>query len=83
VATLATTDGADRLADQFQPDGALLPHPASRLRAFWARLLARPEVRAAFDQAARIMPQRYWPAATPRALPPPPASGSGDGTTTT
>ena len=31
------TEGADRLADQFQPDGALLPHAPSPLRALWAR----------------------------------------------
>ncbi len=81
IATLATHDGADRLADQFQPDGALLPHPASRLRALWARLLARPDVKAAFERAARILPKTYWPATTPRALPVP-AAGTDAATTT-
>jgi hypothetical protein len=83
IATLATGEGADRLADQFQPDGALLPHPASRLRGLWARLLGRADVRAAFDRAARIMPKPYWPASTPRPLPAPPSDGTGDGLTTT
>ena len=81
IVTLATPDGADRLADQFQPDGALLPHPASRLRGLWDRLLARPDVKAAFDRTARILPQPYWPSATPRALPVP--AHPNDGTTTT
>ena len=81
IATLATHDGADRLADQFQPDAALLPHSASRLRGLWARLLARPDVRAAFERAARILPKTYWPSSTPRALPVP-AAGTDPITTT-
>ncbi|MBA2932845.1 hypothetical protein HZF05_01925 [Sphingomonas sp. CGMCC 1.13654] len=83
IAALATSEGADALADQFQPDGALLPHPASRLRALWARLLARPDVKAAFDRTARILPKTYWPQTTPRPLPAPPSDGTGDGLTTT
>jgi hypothetical protein len=83
IATLATAEGADALADQFQPDGALLPHSPSRLRALWARLLTRADVKAAFDRAARIMPRAYWPSATPRPLPAPPSGGTGDGLTTT
>jgi hypothetical protein len=83
VATLATAEGADALADQFQPDGALLPHSPSRLRALWARLLTRADVKAAFDRVARIMPRPYWPSATPRPLPAPPSDGTGDGLTTT
>ncbi|WBO22185.1 hypothetical protein [Sphingomonas abietis] len=83
VATLATPDGPDRLADQFQPDGALPPHPVSRLRGLWARLLLRPDVKAAFDRVARILPKPYWPSATPRALPAPPASDPAAGTSTT
>jgi hypothetical protein len=83
VATLATAEGADTLADQFQPDGALLPHAPSRLRGLWARLLARADVKAAFDRVARIMPKPYWPATTPRQLPAPPSDGTGDALTTT
>lgn len=83
ISTLATGEGADRLADQFQPDGALLPHPPSRLRGLWMRLLGRADVRAAFDRAARILPKPYWPATTPRPLPAPPSDGTGDGLTTT
>jgi len=83
VSTLATAEGADALADQFQPDGALLPHSPSRLRALWARLLARADVKVAFDRTARIMPKAYWPSATPRPLPAPPSDGTGDGLTTT
>ena len=81
IATLATHDGADRLADQFQPDGALLPHSASRLRALWARLLARPDVKAAFERSARILPKTYWPSSAPRALPAP-AAGTDPATIT-
>jgi hypothetical protein len=83
VAALATAEGADALADQFQPDGALLPHSPSRLRALWARLLVRADVKAAFDRAARILPRPYWPATTPRPLPAPSSDGTGDGLTTT
>ncbi|USI73069.1 hypothetical protein [Sphingomonas morindae] len=78
IAALATRDGASRLAEQFQPQGAFFLHPPGRMRARWAALLARPAVRAAFDRVARILPERLWPAATPRALPappPPPADG--------
>lgn len=74
VAAFATPDGADRLADQFQPGDALFLHPRSSLRAQWARLLERQDVRAAFDRAARILPRALWPAAAPRAVPPPAAS---------
>lgn len=81
IDTLSTHDGVDRLADQFQPDGALLPHSVSRLRALWARLLARADVKAAFERSARILPKTYWPASTPRALPAP-AAGTDSATTT-
>jgi hypothetical protein len=80
VAALATPEGADRLADQFQPDGALLPHAPSHLRGLWARLLSRPEVKAAFDRSARILPKAYWPLSTPRPLPVP---AGGDAASTT
>ncbi len=80
IATLGTPEGADRLADQFQPDGALLPHAPSSLRALWGRLLTRPDVKAAFGRAARILPKPYWPLSTPRALPAPP--GGVDASTT-
>ncbi|PXA83690.1 hypothetical protein DMC47_42705 [Nostoc sp. 3335mG] len=83
VSTLATAEGADALADQFQPDGALLPHSPSRLRALWAHLLTRADVKAAFDRVARIMPKPYWPQTTPRPLPAPPSGGTDDGLTTT
>jgi hypothetical protein len=83
IAALAISEGADALADQFQPDGALLPHSPSRLRGMWARLLVRPDVKAAFDRVARIMPKPYWPQTTPRPLPAPRSDGTGDGLTTT
>ncbi len=79
IAALATTEGADRLADQFQPDAALLPHASSRLRLLWAKLLTRGDVKAAFERAARILPKPYWPLATPRALP----ASAGDSASTT
>lgn len=81
VATLRSAEGAARLADQFQPDGALLPHASSHLRTLWTKLLSRPEVKSAFDRTARILPKPYWPLATPRALPAPVAGG--DASTTT
>ncbi len=80
IAALGTSEGADRLADQFQPDGALLPHAPSHLRGLWGRLLARPDVKAAFERSARILPKPYWPLATPRALPAP-VDGAGSTTT--
>jgi len=81
ITALATTEGADRLADQFQPDGALLPHAPSPLRALWGKLLSRPDVKAAFDRSARILPKPYWPLATPRALPAPADGGDASSTT--
>ena len=81
IAALATSEGADRLADQFQPDGALLPHAPSHLRGLWGKLLARPEVKAAFDRSARILPKPYWPLPTPRALPLPADGGNASSTT--
>lgn len=81
VAALATSEGADRLADQFQPDGALLPHAPSHLRGLWAKLLTRSDVKAAFERAARILPKSYWPLATPRALPAPADGGDASSTT--
>jgi len=81
VTALGTTEGADRLADQFQPEGALLPHAPSHLRTLWAKLLTRPDVKAAFERAARILPKPYWPLATPRALPAPADGGDPSSTT--
>jgi hypothetical protein len=68
VKTLATPDGADRIADQFQPSGAI-GAPPSRLREQWQRLLARPAVKAAFEKSARILPRTLWPARTERPVP--------------
>lgn len=68
VKTLATPDGAGRLADQFQPSGAL-GSPPSRLRDQWQRLLARPAMKAAFQKSARILPRTLWPARTARPVP--------------
>jgi hypothetical protein len=79
MATLGTPDGADRLADQFQPAGALFLAQPSALRESWERLLARADVRAAFDRAARILPKPLWPARD-RAVP---VSAALAGTTTT
>ncbi len=69
ITALGTRDGADTLADQFQPAGALWAPIGSRLRSLWAPLLARPAVKAAFDKAARILPERLWPDRQPRPLP--------------
>jgi hypothetical protein len=75
IAALATAEGTDRVADQFQPEGSIYAGAPSRLRALWGRLLARGDVKAAFDKSARILPKPLWPARTPRAVPV--AAGSG------
>lgn len=69
VSTLGTRDGADMLADQFQPAAALWAPIGSRLRSLWTPLLARPAVKAAFDKAARILPESLWPDRKARPLP--------------
>lgn len=69
VATLATQEGASVLADQFQPEGALWAPAPSRLRAMWGEFLKRPDVKAAFDKRARILPETLWPQRTPRPIP--------------
>ena len=69
IATLATQEGTAALADQFQPDDAIWAPSGSRLRALWATFLTRPDVKAAFDKSARILPKRLWPAKTPRPIP--------------
>lgn len=69
IATFGTSEGASRLADQFQPDGAIWAPAESRLRALWATFLQRPDVKRAFDASARILPQTLWPAAQPRPIP--------------
>lgn len=69
VHALAQPDGADMLADQFQPAGAFWISPPSRLRALWAPLLARPDVKSAFDKVARVLPKDLWPSPQPRPIP--------------
>jgi hypothetical protein len=69
IHTLSTPEGTDGIADQFQPGGVYQAHDPSRLRAMWARLLARGDVKAAFDRAARILPKPLWPSPTPRIVP--------------
>jgi hypothetical protein len=81
IAALATPEGTDRIADQFQPGEAIYAHPPSRLRALWARLLARGDVKAAFVRSARILPKPLWPASTPRAVPVLPGAAPASSTT--
>lgn len=69
VATLATPQEASNIIDQFQPDGALGLPVQSRLRALWVPFLARPDVKAAFGKAGRILPRTLWPAREPRPIP--------------
>jgi len=69
VATFATSEGASRLTDQFQPDGAIWAPAASRLRALWATFLRRSDVRRAFDRSARILPENLWPTRDARPVP--------------
>jgi hypothetical protein len=65
---LATAGGADRIADQFQPSGAI-GAPPSRLREQWQRLLTRPAVKTAFEKSARILPRSLWPSRAERPVP--------------
>jgi len=69
IRALSTVEGASGIADQFQPEGAFWAPSESRLRAMWGPLLARADVKAAFDKAARILPQSLWPAKAPREIP--------------
>lgn|GEM_PF-2033361 len=82
VSTLATTEGAGQIADQFQPDGAFGLPGKSKLRAMWQPFLQRPDVKAAFEKAARILPKTLWPSETPREIPRAPDAMSYDGPTT-
>ncbi|MFP5454965.1 MAG: hypothetical protein ACLGHK_05650, partial [Alphaproteobacteria bacterium] len=54
---------------QFQPTGALWAAPKSRLRDLWAGLLARPDVKAAFEKRGRILPKAYWPSPEAQPIP--------------
>lgn len=74
VKTLATNEGAERMADQFQPGGALFGAGDSRLRLLWTNFLQRREVRAAFDRTARVLPQTLWPVPGERPIPRDPAA---------
>jgi tetratricopeptide (TPR) repeat protein len=69
VETLKTAEGAGLLADQFQPQETLWAPGPSRLRQLWIAFGRRADVKAAFDKAARILPERYWPSRTPRPIP--------------
>lgn len=77
VAALATSEGASAIADQFQPDGAIWAPAQSRLRALWTPFLARPDVNAAFQRRARILPRPLWPAREPRPIPRKPSADPG------
>ncbi|WP_157216477.1 tetratricopeptide repeat protein [Flavisphingomonas formosensis] len=84
VHALSSIEGASNITDQFQPDGAFWAPSQSRLRGLWVPLLARPDVRTAFDKAARILPQSLWPSRTPRDIPgPAPAVQDDDSVPTT
>jgi tetratricopeptide (TPR) repeat protein len=69
IVALATQEGASALADQFQPADALWASAPSRLRALWGEFLKRPDVKAAFDRRARILPRTLWPQREPRPIP--------------
>jgi tetratricopeptide (TPR) repeat protein len=85
IHALSSVEGTSNIADQFQPSGAFWAASESRLRALWAPLLARPDVKAAFDKSARILPQSLWPAKEPRPIPrtTPAAPGGNDVSPTT
>jgi tetratricopeptide (TPR) repeat protein len=79
IHALGSVEGTSTIADQFQPSGAFWAASESRLRALWAPLLARPDVKAAFDKSARILPQSLWPAKEPRPNPHTAPTGPGGG----
>lgn len=82
IGALRTVEGADNVADQFQPDGAIWAPSGSRLRTLWMALLARPAVKAAFERRARVLPRAYWPARAPRPIPRPTGDDAPDSPTT-
>lgn len=69
VKAFATSEGAEAIANQFQPDGAIWAPAESRLRALWAAFLERADVKAAFNARARILPAALWPAREARPIP--------------
>jgi hypothetical protein len=77
VKAFATNEGASALADQFQPDGAIWAPAQSRLRALWTPFLQRPDVKAAFERRARILPRTLWPSREPRPIPRKPVADPG------
>jgi len=72
----ANEDVSDNLLQQFQPAASTFAPMPSRLRDLWSAFLARPEIKAAFEQHGRILPRIYWPQAKPREIPRRPAGGS-------
>ncbi|MGC6331293.1 tetratricopeptide repeat protein [Rhizorhabdus sp. FW153] len=66
---LADDNVSGELIVQFQPTGALWAAPKSRLRDLWAGLLARPDVKAAFEKRGRILPKAYWPSPEAQPIP--------------
>lgn len=69
VPGLRTREGANQLADQFQPADALWGASDGSFRALWTGFLARPDVKAAFEGSARILPRTLRPARSPRDIP--------------
>lgn len=62
-------DVLSNLVVQFQPAESVWAPAPSRLRSLWFAFLKRPEVKAAFERKGRILPQEFWPAPNPRAIP--------------
>jgi tetratricopeptide (TPR) repeat protein len=69
IATLETREGAEQIADQFLTDEMLGSQMTVYLRAMWQRLLARADVREAFDRRLRLLPRELWPSSDPRPVP--------------
>ncbi|MBC2778431.1 tetratricopeptide repeat protein [Parasphingopyxis marina] len=69
IATLETREGAEQIADQFLTDEMLGSGMTVYLRAMWQRLLARDDVREAFDRRLRLLPRELWPSTDPRPVP--------------
>jgi len=69
-------DMADNLITQFQPQDAIWAPSPSRLRQLWIAFLARPDVKAVFEQKGRVLPRNFWPSPQPRPIPHESGNGS-------
>lgn len=71
------SDMASNLVAQLQPEDSIWAPAPSRLKQLWqAFLLARPDVKAAFERKGRVLPRNFWPSPQPRVIPHSSGNGS-------